>query len=144
MAADYWLVKRGHIDIPALYNPRGRYRYMGGCNWRAALAFIIPVAPLLPGLALSISGDDVVHISDGDQNLYTFNWLFGFVSSIVIYTVLSFVFPAPETILSDTIWNLEAIEGVREGSDIEKSPGSVTGSGKEDEAKTTVPESYVG
>lgn len=109
MVSDYWLVKKGHIDIPGLYDPDGRYRYTGGCNWRAAVAFLVPVAPLLPGLGLSISGAGAVHINEGVTNLYTFNWLFGFVTSIFLYTTLSYAFPAKETLLKDTIWDLDDV-----------------------------------
>ncbi|KAI2627915.1 NCS1 nucleoside transporter [Hypomontagnella submonticulosa] len=108
MASDYWLVKKQHIDIPSLYNPDGRYRYVGGCNWRAVVAFIVPVAPLLPGLALSISGPGAVHINDGVTNLYTLNFLFGFATSIVLYTALSYAVPAKQTLLKDTVWDLDS------------------------------------
>ena len=30
MIVDYWLVKRGNIDVPAMYRPEGRYRYWNG------------------------------------------------------------------------------------------------------------------
>ncbi|KAH6645492.1 NCS1 nucleoside transporter [Truncatella angustata] len=109
MIADYWLIKKQHIDIPALYNPHGRYKFVGGCNWRAALAFLVPVAPLLPGLGYSISGAPAVQISDGTKNLYSFNWLFGFLTSVILYTAFSYVFPAKETILKDTIWDLQGV-----------------------------------
>ncbi|KAH8881719.1 NCS1 nucleoside transporter [Thozetella sp. PMI_491] len=133
MAADYWLVKKRRYDIPALYDPRGRYRYDGGCNWRAAVAFLVPVAPLLPGLAQSITPD--IYISSGAKNLYTFDWLFGFVTSIILYTGLSFAFPAPESLVDETIWTLDAVEGIPSGagSDTEKGngAGSLGGSGPE-------------
>ncbi|OAA54955.1 ncs1 allantoate transporter [Niveomyces insectorum RCEF 264] len=136
MAADFWLVKRGHIDIPALYNPRGRYRFIDGCNWRAAAAFIIPVAPLLPGLAESISGAEKVHVSAGITNLFSFNWLFGFVTSIVLYTAFSWAFPDERTLLTDTIWDKESIEGVREtGSDVEQTAGSSGSKALDEEVK---------
>jgi nucleobase:cation symporter-1, NCS1 family len=107
LTADYWLVKHRHIDIPALYNPDGRYRYIGGCNWRAAVAFLVPVAPFLPGLGYSISGEPAVQISEGVKNLYTFNWLFGFVTFILLYTAFSLAFPAKETLLKETVWDLD-------------------------------------
>ncbi|CAK7268594.1 hypothetical protein SEPCBS119000_003140 [Sporothrix epigloea] len=137
LAADFWLVKRGHIDIPALYDPHGRYRYIKGCNWRAFLAFIVPVAPLLPGLAASISGTEKVHVSAGILNLYDFNWLFGFVTSVVLYTGLSYISPASETILTDTIWTRGEIEGVRDtSSDAEApAPGLETGKSMSEEVK---------
>ncbi|KAF2663522.1 hypothetical protein BT63DRAFT_352640, partial [Microthyrium microscopicum] len=78
IAADYWLVKRQNIDVPALYDPRGRYRYDYGINWRAMIAFVVVVGPLLPGLAFSINPGGT-HINDGIKHLYTFDWLFGFV-----------------------------------------------------------------
>ncbi|KAI1474158.1 permease for cytosine/purines, uracil, thiamine, allantoin-domain-containing protein [Daldinia eschscholtzii] len=108
IASDYWLVKRKRIDIPSLYNPDGRYHYVGGCNWRAAVAFIVPVAPLLPGLGLSISGPETIHITNGATNLYTLNFLFGFATSVGVYTILSYVMPAKETLLKDMIWDLDS------------------------------------
>ena len=30
MIADYYVVKKGGIDVPALYKPKGRYKYYGG------------------------------------------------------------------------------------------------------------------
>lgn len=83
------------------------------------LAFIVPVTPLLPGLALSIvSGGTNTPSSEaltdaGIRNLYTFNWLFGFVLSIFLYTSLSWIFPDKQTLLTETIWALDqtAIEG---------------------------------
>jgi nucleobase:cation symporter-1, NCS1 family len=92
----------------------------------------VPVTPLLPGLADSISstGGGSLNLSPGISNLYSFDWLFGFVTSIFLYTVLSKVFPARETLLNDTIWNLDTIEGVREGgSDEEKGSGGEKGDG---------------
>lgn len=45
----------------------------------------------------------------------------------MLYTSFSWIFPAKETLLTDTIWNNEAIEGVQpSGSDIEKAHGPVS------------------
>ena len=114
IASDYWLVKRQNIDVPALYDPYGRYRYVGGVNWRAALAFLIAVSPNLPGLAYSINPSGT-HISQGAKNLYTFDWLFGFVTSIVLYTGFSLAFPAKESLLGHTIFGLAPSDEYGEG-----------------------------
>ena len=116
LASDYWLVKNQNIDVPALYDPYGRYRYNGGVNWRAAVAFLVAVGPLLPGLAYSISPDSTF-ISQGVINLYSFDWLYGFVVSIVLYTGFSKAFPAKESLSSTTIFGHEPLEY---GSDIER------------------------
>ncbi|MCJ1394700.1 hypothetical protein MMC18_007580 [Xylographa bjoerkii] len=109
LASDYWLVKKQNIDVPALYDPNGRYRYAGGVNWRAAVAFLIAVGPLLPGLAYSIDPSSTF-ISQGVINLYSFDWLYGFVVSIILYVGFSKVFPAKESLSSKTIFGLEPSE----------------------------------
>ena len=40
--ADYWLVRRGRIDVPALYTEAstGAYHYRGGVNRRAVAVFV--------------------------------------------------------------------------------------------------------
>lgn len=45
LASDFFLVKRGRYDVPALYNPRGRYTYTWGINWRALVALIVSIGP---------------------------------------------------------------------------------------------------
>lgn len=56
LSADYWVVKKKHIDVPGLYRRQGRYRYnTAGTNWRAATAFIISLTPNLPGLAAAVN-----------------------------------------------------------------------------------------
>lgn len=73
----------------------------------------------MPGLALSIVSGGTNEPSSGAltdagiRNLYTFNWLFGFILSIVLYTSLSWIFPDKQTLLTETIWALDqtAIEG---------------------------------
>lgn len=118
--------------MPALYDPYGRYRYWYGINWQGLLAFLLAVGPNLPGLAYSINKTGT-HISQGSVNMYTFDWLYGFVSSVVIYTVLHKIFPCPKSLVPQTIDGVEvgmerkAEAGVqREGSsDDEKHPDHV-------------------
>ncbi|WP_337819691.1 cytosine permease [Pseudonocardia sp. P1] len=40
--ADYWLVRRGRVDVPALYSedPDGAYHYRSGVNLRAVAVFV--------------------------------------------------------------------------------------------------------
>jgi NCS1 family nucleobase:cation symporter-1 len=128
LASDYWLVHKQHIDVPSLYNPDGRYRYWNGINWRALISLLIAVCPNLPGLGYSIGlqtnaitnvQTDSVHISSGAKNLYTFDWLFGFVTSIVVYTSLSYIFPHKDSGIVTTIYGHDVDEGTP--SDVESS-----------------------
>lgn len=137
IASDYWLVKKRHIDVPALYDPHGRYRYWYGINWQGMLAFLLAVGPNLPGLAYSINTN--TKITAGAKNLYSFDWLFGFLVSIVAYTSLSKIFPNREAEVPHTIDGVEILEG-RKGSDeetgstnmMEKNPNGGKGFGNVD------------
>jgi NCS1 family nucleobase:cation symporter-1 len=123
LASDYWLVKHQNIDVPALYNPDGRYRYWNGINWRALLALLLATCPNLPGLGYAIAdGTGSVKITDGAKHLYTFDWLFGFTCSIVVYTALSWIFPAKESLTPVTIYGNEVDEGIH-SSDVESASG---------------------
>lgn len=108
MACDFWIVKSQKFDVPALYNPAGRYHYWKGINWRALLAFLLAVGPDLPGLAKSINSE--VKITSGAQNLYTFDWLYGFVTSIFVYSVTSKLFPNPDALVESAIYSNDFIE----------------------------------
>ena len=106
IASDYWLVKRLQIDVPALYNPHGRYRYnKTGINPRAFFAFFCAVGPLLPGLAYSINPGGT-HISEGTKHLYTFDWLYGFVVSIILYTGTSYIWKPKDALISKTVFGV--------------------------------------
>ena len=121
MIADYYIVHKCRVDVRAMYDPNGRYRYSFGVvsllppvrrlpsavftsyfrfrqNWRAALAIIIAVPPLLPGLMNSINTK--IYIG-GASHLFNIAWLFGFFVASGVYTAASLLFPAKETFLTD-------------------------------------------
>lgn len=64
----------------------------------------------------------------GIRNLYTFNWLFGFVVSIFLYTVLSWLPPDKETLLTHTIWTLDGLERPIDGQMADEEHGQVAAS----------------
>lgn len=40
MCSDYYLVRKGVLNVGQLYDPHGLYRYDHGWNWRAFVAFM--------------------------------------------------------------------------------------------------------
>ncbi|KAH8900424.1 hypothetical protein GQ53DRAFT_708244 [Thozetella sp. PMI_491] len=124
MCADYWVIKRRKVDIPAMYDPHGRYRYWYGINWRAMLAFLVGFSPNLPGLIYTIGGTtgSSISISAEAKHLYSFNWLFGFVTSIAVHIVASLLFPDANTLVDQTIWTRDIIDAQPESPAIEKGP----------------------
>ncbi|KAJ3503587.1 hypothetical protein NLJ89_g8364 [Agrocybe chaxingu] len=100
MVADYWIIHRCKVDVPAMYDPHGRYRYWNGINWRALAALIVSISPTLPGLINNIN----TSIPVGNARfLFNVAWLFGFFTALGVYTLLSLAFPALETFVERVI-----------------------------------------
>lgn len=92
MVADYWVVRRGSLDVPGLYQNEGAYRYHGGVNWRALLTLVLVVPVNLPGLIHAINTG--VHVGMGYANFYKASWLTSTFMAAVVYLALSYLFPA--------------------------------------------------
>ncbi|KAH8667465.1 allantoin permease [Tricladium varicosporioides] len=116
LGADYWVTKKKHIDVPALYRRRGRYSYNKfGTNWRAVVAFLVSVVPNIPGMAAQVNPKIS---AGGAQYIYDMFYLYGFTSAFVVYCLLSHFFPAQETLISESIFEeVEIIGGVEYRND---------------------------
>ncbi|KIM37909.1 hypothetical protein M413DRAFT_30565 [Hebeloma cylindrosporum] len=99
MCSDYYLFRKEKLDVRELYNPNGLYRFYGGWNWRAYVAFFVPVSALIPGLAYSIAPLQV-KVNAGVLHLYSFSWLFGIFTSALLYYVISVYISPPVGTLS--------------------------------------------
>ncbi|RDW64137.1 hypothetical protein BP5796_10639 [Coleophoma crateriformis] len=103
LAADYWVTKQQHIDVPSLYRRDGRYRYNNaGTNWRAVIAFLVSVVPNLPGMAAQVN-PSLANSIGGAKYIYDMFYLYGFTSAFLTYTALSHFFPAHDTLIPATI-----------------------------------------
>jgi NCS1 family nucleobase:cation symporter-1 len=121
MVWDFWIVHKRKYDTLALYQPHGIYRYTGGVNWRAVVAFVIGVVPNMPGFINSINPS--IDVGVGSRP-YTFGWLLGFVATSLVYVVLElWVAPPRETfidkaVLPDDVYDEQGVvdEGISVGS----------------------------
>lgn len=70
----YYIVRRGNVSVPDMYNFHGIYRYSPkfASNWRAVVAFFIGCIPPLPGFVENIvqAGGSTAGVSLGGQHLY--------------------------------------------------------------------------
>ncbi|OIW23878.1 putative uracil permease [Coniochaeta ligniaria NRRL 30616] len=107
--SDFFIVKRQALDVPALYQPHGRYRYWYGINWRAVVAMLVSVTPQLPGLVNAVNPSLPI---GGAVYIANLNWYYGIFSCAAVYSGLSLAFPAHETLVSKLIETPEeAVEG---------------------------------
>jgi NCS1 family nucleobase:cation symporter-1 len=78
MIVDYFVLRGRELVVDDLYRRGGRYEYQGGVNPRAMLAFVLGVAPCLPGFIVAASGAAPSSVPALFNHLYTWAW---FVSS---------------------------------------------------------------
>ena len=117
MVSDYYLVKKGKLNVDQLYTDRGIYWYNRGWNWRAYVSFVVGFAPLLPGFAKSI--DNTLDIG-GAWKVYTFAWIFGFCLSLVThYIICMYISPATGSLVESAVYppQKEAIAPILEGEE---------------------------
>ncbi|KAF5012671.1 hypothetical protein FDECE_1302 [Fusarium decemcellulare] len=88
MVAHYNLVAKAKVNVDDLYagDSTSIYWYTKGVNWRAPIAWIVGVAPLLPGFIAAVNLS--IKIPDGAVELYYLNYLYGFLASALVYTLL--------------------------------------------------------
>jgi len=77
MIADYFLIRRAHLQVDDLYRRDGIYEYDSGVNWRAVGALAAGVAVALLGL-----------VAPPLRPLYDYAWFVGFGVSGAIYVML--------------------------------------------------------
>lgn len=89
LICDYWVLRRQRLDLAALFDPRGPYSYTNGFNWRAIIALIVAVAPVVPGFlhAATTPGGQVAQPTFFDT-LYTYAWFVTFALGFVVYFLL--------------------------------------------------------
>ena len=91
MLTDFFLIRRQQLYLTQLYMQGGMYHYTRGWNFRAVVAFLLAVIPLLPGLAAAVNAESGIPV--GFANLYTMNWLSGVFIAATLYYAGSKVFP---------------------------------------------------
>lgn len=90
LICDYWVIRNQHLNLKGLFEPDGPYSYSRGFNWRAIIALVAAVAPVVPGFlrAAVTPGGQVSDPTLFDQ-LYTYAWFVTFALGFVIYYVLT-------------------------------------------------------
>ena len=91
LICDYWILRRQRLSLAGLFDPRGRYSYGSGFNWRAIVALVVAIAPVVPGFlhAATIPGFNGRFENPSlFDTLYTYAWFVTFGLGFVIYYLL--------------------------------------------------------
>jgi NCS1 family nucleobase:cation symporter-1 len=87
MIADYFVLRRMVLDVPALYDPDGRYRYTSGWSIAAIAAFLAGALPNLPGFLVQVGGLNAASVPAIFMDIYGFAWFAGFAIAFVAYII---------------------------------------------------------
>ncbi|CAK7227148.1 hypothetical protein SBRCBS47491_006471 [Sporothrix bragantina] len=94
MLGDYYLVRRGRLDVTALFSREKNtpYYYTKGWHWRAYVAYIVGIVPLFPGF---LKACGVKSVSVAAAHLYIFALPMGIILSALCYWGLCTISPIP-------------------------------------------------
>jgi NCS1 family nucleobase:cation symporter-1 len=85
LIADYFVVRRCKLDVPALFKTDGEFRFTNGFSMVALVALVLGALPSLPGFLVNIKALPVEHIPAALVHLYNYAWFIGFAVAFVIY-----------------------------------------------------------
>ena len=86
MMVDYYLIAKGVVNVPALYQENGEYRFSGGWNWSAIIAAAI-------GALFSSILPNFTSLLPDWWGVY--GWFFGVAIGGIVYYILRSMMPAP-------------------------------------------------
>jgi NCS1 family nucleobase:cation symporter-1 len=93
LIADYFIVRRCKLDVPALYQAEGEFRFTKRFSLVAMLALVLGALPSLPGFLVNIKALSAESIPAGLAHLYNYAWFIGFAVAFVVYLAGRKIFP---------------------------------------------------
>ncbi|GAB3625350.1 nitrate reductase [Pandoraea terrae] len=88
MLADYWLIRRGRLNVNDLFKTDGQYQYRNGWNPSAIAAFVIAVLPNIPGFLTIAFPRQFQWVPGGFKEIYNYAWFVGVFISMLVYVPL--------------------------------------------------------
>jgi NCS1 family nucleobase:cation symporter-1 len=85
LIADYFGWRKGKLDLVALYDLEGEYRYTKGFSWVAMVALVAGVLPSLPGFLVQVKVVPEGAVSAFWVGLYHYTWFVGFGLAFGVY-----------------------------------------------------------
>jgi nucleobase:cation symporter-1, NCS1 family len=93
LIADYFVWRRRQLDVAALYQPGGEYRFRGGYSLVAIVALVAGVLPALPGFLATIKAIDAATLPALLTGIYNYAWFAGFGIAFAVYLGLRKIAP---------------------------------------------------
>lgn len=88
LIVDYYVLRKTELAVDELYREGGRYSYRGGWNMAAVIAFVVGVAPNIPGFLNAAFPAAFPEVGAAFKAIYTYAWFAGLALAAVVYRVL--------------------------------------------------------
>ena len=93
LIADYFVYRRRKLNVNALYNSDGEYRYIGGFSFVALISLAAGALPSLPGFLVNVNLLSATSVPVFLAHLYDYAWFIGFAVAFAVYLVLRNAMP---------------------------------------------------
>jgi NCS1 family nucleobase:cation symporter-1 len=88
LIVDYYFIRKTELDVKQLYRADGIYSYGSGWNMAAIVAFIVGVAPNIPGFLNAAFPASFPNVANEFKTIYTYAWFVGIAISALVYGVM--------------------------------------------------------
>jgi NCS1 family nucleobase:cation symporter-1 len=85
LIADYFVWRRRQLNVHALYQANGDYRFTRGFSIVALIALAIGILPSVPGFLVQIEALAAEKVAPSLVSLYSYAWFIGFAIAFVAY-----------------------------------------------------------
>nr|WP_308605740.1 NCS1 family nucleobase:cation symporter-1 [Massilia sp. DJPM01] len=85
---DYYFIRKTELNVDHLYRDDGVYSYGNGWNMGAIVAFVLGVAPNIPGFLNAAFPASFPDVGALFKTLYTYAWFVGIAISALVYGVM--------------------------------------------------------
>ncbi|HZM06532.1 MAG TPA: NCS1 family nucleobase:cation symporter-1 [Candidatus Saccharimonadales bacterium] len=85
LIADYFVCRRCRLNLAALYDEAGEYRYTCGFSLVALFALTVAILPNLPGFLATINVLPKENVAPFFITLYNYAWFVGFAVAFTVY-----------------------------------------------------------
>ncbi|BGP10728.1 putative permease C29B12.14c [Rhodotorula toruloides] len=106
LATDFYIVRKGKVDVRQFYDPEGIYRYFHGVNLRAVIAWIFALAPNLPAFAHAVDPKN----PNPQPYTYYFSWYMSTFGAFVWYLLFNYLFPPHSSFVDEAVYEVGTIE----------------------------------
>jgi NCS1 family nucleobase:cation symporter-1 len=93
LIADYFVLRRTELDLTALYDAEGEYRYTHGFSIAGLTALTVAVLPNLPGFMVNVKWLSKEAVPPFLVSSYDYAWFIGFAVAFTCYLMLKKLLP---------------------------------------------------